>query len=260
MAIITTARKPSNDLMSKAQTIGQQHGIPYVSRGNQRLETLIQQYSTVLLLSRERLSCHTQAGELFLHPNMAAVRIKLLRQGKEDKMLNVMGLQPGDSVLDCTAGFCADGLVAKYRVGERGRVVALEKSLPVYIVAKHGLEFYSGPQRFQELSSGIELINADYRDYLAELAPNSFDVVYFDPMFEVPVLEASSLLPLRPLASHEPLRALDIKLAARVARRRVVVKQRSFFDFASLGLRVEQGQNRKIAYGVLEIKENDYAW
>jgi len=113
MAIITTARKPSNDLMFKAQTIGQQYGIPYVFRGNLSLKTLIQQYSTVLLLSRERLSCHTQAGELFLHPNMAAVRIKLLRQGKEDKMLNVMGLQPGDCVLDCTAGFCADGLVGQ---------------------------------------------------------------------------------------------------------------------------------------------------
>jgi len=237
--------------------IGETYGISYVPRENLSLEKLIEAYETVLLLSREHLSCNTQAGQLFLHPNMAAVRIKLLRQGRVDKMLDVMNLKPGDSVLDCTAGLCADSLVAKYGVGAEGRVVALENSLLIYIVVKYGLENYSGPQRFQDLAEGVELINGDYRDYLTSLSPNSFDVVYFDPMFSVPVMKTSSLLPLRPLAYHRPLERTDIELAAKVARKKVVVKQRSFFDFASLGLsKVAGSQNRKVSYGLLEIKES----
>lgn len=258
MTIITTARKPSKEIVAEAKGIGRQYDLPYVTRGNQSLDSLIEQYSTVLLRSSQRLSCHTLAGEFFLHPNMAAVRIKLLRQGKEDIMLRAMDLRPGDSVLDCTAGLCADSLVAKYRAGQGGRVVALEKSLPVYIVAKHGLDHYSGPQRFQDLAAGIELAHTDFRDYLAALPEKSFDVVYFDPMFDRPVLKASALLPLRPLAWHQPLVQADMDLATGVARRRVVVKQRSFYDFSQLGLALASGQNRKIAYGFLNLEEDSH--
>lgn len=259
MLVITTARKPSRETVKLATDLGKKYNIPFVPRGNQRLDSLIEVHSTVLLLSQERLSCHTEAGEFFLHPNMAAVRIKLLRQGKEDALLKVMGLQPGDSVLDCTAGLCADSLVVKFGVGAEGRVVALEKSLPVYVVVKHGLEHYSGPERFRELAKGIELIHADYKDYLAALPEKSFDIVYFDPMFERPVMEAAALMPLRPLAWHRPLTKTDITLAAQVARRRVVVKQRSSFDFSQLGLKPASGQNRRVGYGVLEIEEDDHA-
>lgn len=253
--IITTARKPTESLVEEARKLGETYGIPFFPRGNQNLKAVIAAHETVLLLSRERLSCHTAAGEFFLHPNMAAVRIKLLKQGVEDKMLQVMDLQPGDSVLDCTAGLCADSLVAKFQVGEKGRVVALEKSLPVYIVVRYGLKHYSGPQRFRHLTGGIELKHVDFRDHLASIEPESYDIVYFDPMFDVPVLQASALMPLRPLACHNPPAREDIQLAARVARKKVVVKQRSFYDFSRLGLEKSWGgQNRKIAYGVLDIK------
>lgn len=250
--IITTARKPSLCIEKEAMRISECYSIPYVARGNMSLDDLRRTDDIVFLLSREHLSCLTRAGQLYLHPNMAAVRIKLLKQGKEDKMLSIMDLKPGDSVLDCTAGLCADSLVAQYRVGNQGRVVALEKSLPVYIVVRHGLEQYSGPERFRDLSAGLELIHADFREYLTALEPNSFDVVYFDPMFDVPVMETSALLPLRPLAWHGALYPSDIELAKRVARRKVIVKQRSFYDFTKLGLEKAPGaDNRKIAYGVL---------
>lgn len=256
--IITTARKPLESLEQEAGEIALTYGIPFVPRGNTSLEDLISSNDYVLLLSRERLSCHTKAGEFFLHPNMAAVRIKLLRQGVGDKMLDVMELKPGDSVLDCTAGLCADSMVARYRVGEGGRVTALEKSLPIFIVVKHGLDNYPGPSRFRELAEGIQLVRTDFRDYLAGLPAESYDVVYFDPMFDVPVLKTSALVPLRPLAWHQPLTVEDIQAAARVARKKVVVKQRSFYDFFGLGLiPASGGQNRKIAYGVIDKRSNE---
>lgn len=256
--IITTSRKPVAQLVQEAMEIGRRYGITYIDRGNLSLSGLLDRYGAVLVLSRERLSCHTAAGELFFHPNMAAVRIKLMRQGKTDRMVRVMGLKPGDNVLDCTAGFCADSLVAQMAVGQQGRVVALEKSLPVYLVANHGLRHYSGPERLRELARAIELRHADFREYLEALPPGSFDVVYFDPMFSKPILEAAALRPLRPLAFHRPLTREDIALASRVARRRVVVKQHSSFDFAGLGLSLAPGsEDKKIAYGVLDIKESN---
>jgi len=255
MTIITTARKPAPDLVERAQGIAQTYSIPYVSRENLNLETLLKTYEIALVLSRERLSCFSAGGEFFLHPNMAALRIKLLRQGKQDKLLQAMNLQPVDSVLDCTAGLCADSLVIRY--GTKGRLVALEQALPIYLVAKYGLENYSGPARFKDLAQGIELVQADYRNYLQNVASKSFDLVYFDPMFDAPVMEAASLLPLRPLACHRPLTRADIQLAARVARRRVVVKQRAFFNFSSLGLTpFAESQNSRIGYGILDVKDD----
>ncbi|MDD4657946.1 MAG: class I SAM-dependent methyltransferase [Eubacteriales bacterium] len=254
--LVTTARKPSKATEAEAREIAAAHGIPCLPRGNRNLESLLREFNTVLVLSDRGLSCFTPGGELFFHPNMAAVRIRLLRQGKEDKMLDICELTPGDSFLDCTAGLCSDSLVAKYQVGEKGRVLSLEQSLPIYLVMLHGLK-NANPPRFRELARGIELVHADFRSYLQQLPPRSFDVVYFDPMFDVPVLEASSLMPLRPLACDKPLTPGDIDLAARVARRRVVVKQRSFFDFSRLGMSQRGGPRRKTAYGVLEIKENE---
>lgn len=248
--IITTARKPNRALEEWAGEIARTHGIPFVPRANRSLESLLEEDQVVLVASRERLSCHTAAGELFYHPNMAAVRLHLLRQGVEDKFLNTCGLVAGDSFLDCTAGLCADSLVAKCRVGEGGRVLALEKSLPIFLVMAQGLK-KNGPVRFRGPARGIELVHGDFRSLLPELPPASFDVVYFDPMFEAPVLQASSLLPLRPLAHEEPLTPADIALAARVARKKVVVKERSFFDFSRLGLTPAGNSNRKTAYGVL---------
>ena len=256
MLVVTTARKPNKDKEKEAREIAAANCLPYIPRENKSLDSLLNDFGAALVVSDRRLSCFTPAGELFYHPNMAAMRIRLLRQGKADKMLEICGLSAGDSFLDCTAGLCSDSLVSKYRVGEKGRVLSLEQSLPIYIVMGHGLK-NSGPPRFQELARGIELVHADFRSYLQKMPPRSFDVVYFDPMFDVPVMEASSLLPLRPLACVQPLTREDIALAARVAKRKVVVKQRSFFVFSRLGLTEAGGNNRKISYGVLEIKENE---
>lgn len=254
--VITTARKPKAEQVAEAKEIADQHGLSVLPRGNRSLDSLIIEYGRVLVLSNRGLSCYTNKGELFFHPNMAAVRIRMLRKGGQDKMLNISGLAPGDSFLDCTAGLCSDSLVAKYQVGEGGRVLALEQSLHIYLVMAHGLQ-NARPPRFQELAKGIELVHGDFRDILPQLPPNSFDVVYFDPMFAVPVIEASSLIPLRPLAQDQPLTPEDIHLAARVAKKKVVLKERVFYDFSQLGLTRAGGDGRKTAYGVLSLKEDE---
>lgn len=258
MAVITTARKAAAILQHEAQRIGATWNILYIPRKNLSLEALLAAHGQVLVLDSQGLSCHTKQGRLFFHPNMAAVRLRQAMSGQEDKMLAAMELKPGDKVLDCTAGLCSDSLVAAWRVGDNGTVTALENSLPIYLVVLHGLRCYRGPKRFGQLPGRIDLRLANFREFLARQPDASFDVVYFDPMFDVPVHQASSMAPLRPLATYIPLAPGDIEQARRVARKRVVVKQRNFFPFAALGLEQVVGSpNRKIAYGVLTVKAKE---
>jgi hypothetical protein len=257
MTIVTTARKPNEDLKARAMAISQASGYPYLERGKFNLEELLELHPSFLLLSNEGLSCYTKdGGRLFFHPSMAMVRLKALRKRKgNDLMLEAMALSPGDRVLDCTAGLCSDSLVALWGTGEEGELVALEQSPLIYWVVRYGLEHYHGSDRIMELSRRITLVNKDFREYLREIPPDSFDVIYFDPMFDAPVHASSSLGSLRPLACHDALTPADIAMAARAARKRVVIKQRTFFKFAQLGLHeIIGGKTSPVAYGVL-IKE-----
>jgi len=68
-------------------------------------------------------------------------------------------------------------------------------------------------------------------------------------------MESAHMRPWRVLACHRPLTRATIAAARRVARRRVVVKERSDSPvFAELGLtRVVGGRKSRIAYGVLDV-------
>ena len=72
----------------------------------------------------------------------------------------------------------------------------------------------------------IEIVHTEASEFLKMLPEYSFDVVYFDPMFRQPVRKSSEMVPLRPLAFHEPLTLEMVELALNVAPR-VVIKERS---------------------------------
>ena len=81
------------------------------------------------------------------------------------------------------------------------------------------------PELVQDLQR-IEIIHAEASAYLKTLPENSFDAVYFDPMFRQPVRKSSEMVPLRPLAFSEPLTLEMVELALKAAPR-VVIKERS---------------------------------
>ena len=253
MGVITTSRQPDENKLLHARQLADHYSLTYIPRKNCSISSLLTDKPWVLVVDSRGLSCHTGGGVLFFHPNMAAVRLRQLKSGQTDKMLLAMGLEEGQSMLDCTAGLCSDSLVAAWQTGEKGRVVALEQSLPVFLVVKTGLEQVNSESRFAAMAGRIELKHQDFRNYLDKCPANSFDVVYFDPMFDVPV-DSASMAPLRPLAGYLQLTSKDIQAAARVARCRVVVKQRSFYDFSHLGLNRTLGsRSRTTAYGILDL-------
>ena len=90
-----------------------------------------------------------------------------------------------------------------------------------------GAASYKG--KFAELNADlrrIEIIHAEAGEYLQAQPADSFDAVYFDPMFRQPVRKSSEMVPLRPLAYDEPLSPEMVEMALKVAPR-VVIKERS---------------------------------
>ena len=141
--------------------------------------------------------------------------------------LTAMHLSPGQRVLDCTVGLAADALLASHAVGETGKVIGLEASLPLWFLTSRGVISYKSqiPELVQDLQR-IEIIHAEASAFLKTLPENSFDAVYFDPMFRQPVRKSSEMVPLRPLAFPEPLTLEMVELALKAAPR-VVIKERS---------------------------------
>jgi len=242
-------------LTCDAECLCQMLGMPVVDRANRGIPWLLEQHQLTGLLVEEAdsLVAHWRdGGQLAFHPGMAVPRIKQLKQGAVEMLCQVMALQPGDSVLDCTMGMANDALVAAFAVGAAGRVTALESSPVVYAVTSYGLRHWkTGGWRLEEAMARIAPYWCDYHSYLPQVQPGQYAVIYFDPMFERPVLRSSGIAPLRRVADYRAITQDVLEEARRLAGRRVVVKHRAgtlqslHFD-AIVG-----GKYSTLAYGIL---------
>ncbi|MDI3279956.1 MAG: class I SAM-dependent methyltransferase [Bacillota bacterium] len=250
--LVTTARRADRALQLAAQELARRYGQPYVPRSA---------LSTVpvgtLVVGRDGLRFYGEGGELRFHPGLAVVRIKRLLAGEKDHLVEALDLRRGDAVLDCTLGLAADAIVASYAVGEEGMVVGVESSLPLVALVEQGLRTYQSGRRWvDEAMRRIRVVHADHREYLATCPDRSFDAVYFDPLFRWPVERSSALEPFRPLANPAPLSPEAVAEARRVARRRVVLKERRGSpEFARLGfVHLLGGRSSRVAYGYQEVE------
>jgi len=156
-------------------------------------------------------------------------------------------------VLDCTLGLAADAVVASFVTGPEGKVVGLEASPVLYWAVSQGLQHYVIED--QDITESLHRIQARLgkaEDLLPAFPADSFDVVYFDPMFRKPVGNSASMQPLRPASYHKSLDPSMIRAALRLAPR-VVVKERDEDLLRSLGAReIQGGKYSRIRYGIIE--------
>lgn len=259
LAIVTTIRKVNPKLEQRAKQFAEELNTKYVLRQNLGLNKLKTMYDTdtILVVKNDKLVLDLPEGEMFFHPNMAQIRIKRLRYGGKDNMLDAMQIEHGMRVLDCTLGFAADAIVSGYGVGEAGSVVGLEVNPLIAIVVREGLKTYL-PTNYdiKYAMNNIEVINQDYLSYLKQQENNSFDVVYFDPMFRHPLTDSQNINPLRQLADKRAVSLEAIAEAKRVAKYRVVFKENSrSAEFARLGFtKICGGKYAPIHYGVIDVK------
>lgn len=152
------------------------------------------------------------------HPGMAHWRLRR----PSDRLPEIMGVEPGHSVVDATLGMGHDALLLA-RAG--ADVLALEQQAPLLFFTLDGMWHYR-----PDLARNIRGMNAEHADWLARAPDESVDHVFFDPMFPADKGgESVTWTTLRTVARPGP-RLPDAVLldAVRVARRSVCLKLAPF--------------------------------
>lgn len=244
----------------KAAELAAELGGKLIERRSQTLAQLARRYEDdkLLVVTSDELRYYERGTEtpLYFHPSMAYVRVKRLRKGERDPMVELSDCRRGDTVLDCTAGLASDAIVFSYAVGPEGAVTALESEPVLCAVVREGLKSYRTElPDVNEALRRIRMVRAEHGAYLKSLPDDSFDIVYFDPMFRQPVTESSSLEPLRALANHEALSPETVAEAVRVARKAVLIKEKNNSpEFERLGFkRCPVKKTSAVGYGVITI-------
>ena len=256
--VVTVGHKAKPEHFALAREMAAKLGAPFAERGNTSLDSLRERYGvSCVMVAKEKLVVDTPDGELYFHPGMAHLRLKNLRRGESDHLLNALGIVEGMRILDCTLGMGADAIVESFGVGETGEVIALEKNPVVAALIAHGLETSEGEHPTTVASMRrVCVVRSDYLDFLREQPDDSFDAVSFDPMFRHPFTESAGIHPLRFLADPRPVSGEAIQEARRVARCRVVLKESSKSrEFSRLGFtEFEGGKYSNVRFGVMRIE------
>ena len=197
---------------------------------------------------------------------MALIRLINLLRGGSDRYLEATQLKAGDSIVDATLGLGTDALISAWAVGDKGNVLALEQSPILAALVCDGLSHFSEiiPKAknkdkqdtwaaLKQASQQIEVRLGEHRDYLSHIPSRSVDVVYFDPMFRHTCEQSDSIQPLHRWSDHRPLDHEAVIEACRIARQRVVLKERkNSSEFRRLGFDILLGgQYSPVDYGVI---------
>ncbi len=260
--IVTTGRKFNSDAEFLAKTTAEKLNLKFIPRENFSTDALKKIYGAenILVAKKNSLRLLTEEGELFFHPNTAHLRIKNLRNGEGDRLITAGKISAGMKILDCTLGLGSDAIVESFVVGELGKVIALEKNPVLAEIVRHGMKNFSADnEKILNAMRRVEIITADYLDFLKSSAENSFDVVYFDPMFRHPIKKSSGINPIRPVADKNPLTLEAVKEACRVAKFRVILKEHAKSgEFNRLGFKLAAGgRYSSISFGVIDLVEEN---
>jgi len=258
-------KRSDEKLKLRLEKLSMQSGIKIVS-----IDTLSEADDLPMLRYVKQKLCLEDDGErLFFHPSMALLRMINILRGVPDRFLQAVNLEAGDIFLDATMGLASDTLIAAYAAGGKGSVIAVESSPLIHFLVQDGLDQVNHfkpakkmsqekTQAWTELSraaSRIETVWADHTRILEGLPDASVDVVYFDPMFRVTVKESSSIRPLKKWSDPNPLDKGTIREACRVARKRVVLKERKgSSEFARLNFCVEEkNKYSPVDFGIIDL-------
>ncbi len=256
MEIVATTTQSNDDLTPDFKLFLEESQIPYVPRQKSSLSRIQAEYQVQAVIVWEPSGpvMYINDTKFFFHPSMAKVRISACRKNNlMDPLVQACELKPKDHFLDCTLGLGADAIVASY-FSPRGKVVGVESSIAVSHIVKWGMQLYkSNMPWLQEAIERVRVINQDHNQYLKDLDDNSYDIVYFDPMFRNPLLNSQAISPLREVANSAPLSEDAVLQACRVARRKVVIKERKgSSEFQRLNCTSVRGStNNKVAYGII---------
>lgn len=221
------------------------------------LTKMLKEHAAAAVLVSDGSGTHLQLGcdgkaEFRLHGGLGVLRLRNVLGGGEDALGSVCGLREGDVFVDATAGQCQDALVAAAAVGVSGMVIAFEASPLLWAVTSSRPVSTGDADVDRMLNERVEVRLGEAAELLRRMPDRSADVIYFDPMWQVPSKASPSFSVLRKLAHNGRLSPEAIREAHRVARRAVVVMdQPGGEELERLGLPVVTCGQRK-RFGVLD--------
>ncbi|WP_229757739.1 class I SAM-dependent methyltransferase [Paenibacillus marchantiophytorum] len=214
------------------------------------------QDNALLLVTRDEIRYYEdEHPAYFFHPSMALVRVKRMQRGESDLLIEVSGAASGHVIVDCTAGLASDAIVFSYAVGSQGSVTAIEsEDIPAMLIHEGLAVYESEIAELNEAMRRIEVRKMQHLAYLQQLADQSVDIVYFDPMFRNPIEESQAISHLRRSANDDAVSLASISEARRVARKSIVLKEnRNSQEFARLGFEHVLRSTTKTTYGVIRL-------
>lgn len=257
--IATTALRTTLALNEEATSISQELQIPFILRENIPIAEIQAKYGNLLVVGKDRLEIHfkDQKQPFFFHPNTSIFRIKRFLRGEGDPFITAAKLVEGSSMLDCTLGLASDSILASVVVGSTGTIVGIEANkYTAYLVNRGMTSWNSNFKQMMDAMKRIKVVNEHHLHYLKKQEDGSFDVVYFDPMFETKVLSSDGINPLRQLAEYSDLAEETIEHAKRVARQRVVLKDHwKSSRFMQHGFAVHKRPTSLFHYGTIELSK-----
>ncbi|MDR4888613.1 class I SAM-dependent methyltransferase [Fredinandcohnia sp. QZ13] len=257
--IVSTAGRTNDEMVRLAKNVAAELSVPYIQRNKQSIHKLQEQAEDdILVVGKNRIEIHPRQGAepLFFHPNSAMFRMKRIAKGEHDPFIQASGLANGNTILDCTLGLGSDSIVASFVVGKSGKVVSLEGNKYLYYLLKGGLKSWdTGYPLMNEAMARIDVEHVKYERFLTNCPTNSFDVVYFDPMFEETIEESEGIKGLRNFAIYSTLTPEAIEAAKRVAKQKVVLKDHwKSEQFERYGFTVLKRKTAKFHFGVIDVE------
>lgn len=256
---VTTAGRTNEQMTEEAMEVASELNVSYIPRKKQSIERIQKQNKDdcmVIGKNRFELFPKGETEPFFFHPNSAMFRIKRLLNGEHDPFIAAAGLKEGMSLIDCTLGLASDSIVASFVVGETGLVIGTEANQFLAYIVQDGLKKWdSGSVEMNLAMERIIVHQANSYEYLLTQLENSVDCVYFDPMFEEPVLESDGIKALGRFALYEDLNEGLISEALRVARKRIILKDHFRSKrFEKYGFDAFRRKTAKFHFGVIEKK------
>lgn len=255
--IITTAGRTKQEMKEKAKKIAEYLEAEYMERNKKSVSTIQKQrQDDCIVVGKERLELFPlgESQPFFFHPNSAMFRIKRLLKGESDPFIQAAEIRKGSSVLDCTLGLASDSIAASLAVGIEGTVTGLEGNEYLAFLVGNGLrQWESGLEAMDCAMRRVQVKSTMSLPYLKNLPDDSYDIVYFDPMFEETILESDGIKALSRYAVYADLSKEIISQAKRVAREKVVLKDHFRSSrFEQYGFKVHRRKTSKFHFGVIE--------
>lgn len=259
---VTASHKPDSTLWARVEAFAAELGCTTEMRHAEGMGVLFErrpEAQRALVVQKERLLLVDRDGwQFFFHPNLGILRLRNLLRGQHDFLPDAMQLREGDSVLDCTLGYAGEATLCSHIVGDSGEVHGIEGSVELGIVVREGLQsFETENPTMNDAMRRIQVVHlGNHLTYLQACPDQRYDIVYFDPFFDMAVGATETLGPLKVFGDHSPLTAQSVEHARRIARRAVVVKTARWSPLLEqLGItQLHGGKSARVVYGVICAK------